>query len=93
MLSFMLYLNIGLNLFIKAQKSSLDWWCHLLVGRSYWIRFTILSCLLTLGSKRFMLCCLLIYGGCRYENLVRKFVTSVRFVNMLRKAPKHPQVY
>ena len=52
MLSFMFYLNIGLNLFLKAQKSSLNWWCHLLVGRYCWMRSTILSCLLTLGIKK-----------------------------------------
>ena len=37
MLSFMLYLNMGLNSYIKAQKSSLDWWCHLHIGRYCWI--------------------------------------------------------
>ena len=90
MLSFMLYLNMGVNLFIKAQKSSLDWWCHLLVGRYCWMRSTILSCLLTLDSKRFMLFCLLVCSGHRCENLVRKFVGSDRFVNLLRIAHRHP---
>ena len=93
MLSFMLYLNMGLNLIIKAQKSSLDWWCHLLIGRYCWMRSTILSFLLILGIKRCMLCCLLVFGGHRCENLVREFVNSVRFVNMLKIAHKHPQVY
>ena len=86
MLSFMLCLNMGLNLYIKAQKSILDWWCHLLVGRYCWMKSTMLSCLLILGTKRCMLCCLLVFGGHRCENPVREFVSSVRFVNMLRTA-------
>ena len=32
-------------------------------------------------------------GGYRCDNLVRKFVSNVRFVNMLKIAHKHPQVY
>ena len=32
-------------------------------------------------------------GGHRCKNLVRKFVSNVRFVNMLKIAHKHPQVY
>ena len=40
-----------------------------------------------------MLCCVFMYGGHRCENLVKKFVTNARFVNMLRIAYKHPQVY
>ena len=93
MLSFMLYLNMGLNLFIKAQKSSLDLWCHLHVGRYCWMKSTILSCLLILGIKRCMFCFLLICGGHRCENHVREFSKSVRFGNMLKIAHKHPQVY
>ena len=53
--SFMLYLNMGLNLYLKAQKSSLDWWCHLHVDRYCWMKSTMLSCLLILGIKRWML--------------------------------------
>ena len=40
-----------------------------------------------------MLCCMLVCGGHRCENHVREFVKSVRFVNMLNIAHKHPQVY
>ena len=36
---------------------------------------------------------LLVYGGHRCENPVREFVSSVRFVNMLRIAHKHTQDY
>ena len=32
-------------------------------------------------------------GGYRCENIVRKFFSNVRFVNMLKIARKHPQVY
>ena len=53
----------------------------------------MLSCLLILGTKRCMLCCLLVFGGPRCENPVSEFVSSVRFVNMLRTALRHPQVY
>ena len=93
MFSFMLCLNMGLNLYLKAQKSSVDWWCHLLIGRYYCMRSTILSCLLILGTKRCMIYCPLIFGGPRCENHIREFVNSVRFVNMLRTAQRHPQVY
>ena len=55
MLSFMLYPNTDLNWSLKVQKSSLDWWCHLLIGRCCWIRSTKLSCLLILGLKRCMI--------------------------------------
>ena len=51
MLSFILCPNTGLNWSLRAQKSSLDWWCHLLVGRYCWIKSTILSCLLILAQK------------------------------------------
>ena len=54
------------------------------------MKSTILSCLLTLGSKSCVLCCLLVCSGHRCENLVRKSISSVRFVNMLRIAHKHP---
>ena len=40
-----------------------------------------------------MLCCLLVCGGRTCENLVRKFVSNLRFVKMLKIAHKHPQVY
>ena len=53
----------------------------------------MLSCLLILGTKRCMLCCLLMFGGPKCENHVREFVSSVIFVNMLRTAHRHPQVY
>ena len=52
----------------------------------------MLSCLIILGTKRCMLCCLLIFGGPKYENYVRGFASSVRFFNMQRTAPRHPQV-
>ena len=91
MLSFILCPNTGLNWSLRAQKSSLDWWCHLLVGRCCWMRSTTLSCLLILGLKRCMLCCLLVCGGHRWEFPVSKFVSHVRFVNMLKIAHKHPQ--
>ena len=57
------------------------------------MRSTILSCLPSLGSKRCMLYCLLVCSSHRCENLIRKFVSNVRFVNMLKIAHKHPQVY
>ena len=40
-----------------------------------------------------MLCCLLVYSGHRCENCASKFANSVRLVNVLRIAHKHPQVY
>ena len=40
-----------------------------------------------------MLCCLLVCGGHRCEFLLSKFVSNVRFVNMLKIAYKHPQAY
>ena len=83
----------GLNWYIKALESSLDCWCHLLVSRYCWIKSTTLSCLLILGLKRYMLCCLLMCGGHRYKKLIRKFVNNVRFVNVLKIAHKHPQAY
>ena len=57
------------------------------------MRSTRLSCLLILGPKRCMLCCLLVCGGHRCEFLVSKFVSNVKFVNMLKIAHKHPQAY
>ena len=93
MLSFMLYLNMGLNLYIKAQKSSPDWWCHLHIGSFCWMKSTMLSYLIILATKRCILCCLLVFGGLRCENHVREFVSSVTFVNVLRTARKHPQAY
>ena len=63
MLSFILCLNMDLNSYIKAQKSSLEWWFHLYIGRYCWMNSTIASCLLLLGTKRCMLCCLLMCGG------------------------------
>ena len=92
MLSFILCLNIGLNLYTKAQKSSLAWRYHLHVGRYCWTRSRMLSCPLILGTERFMLCCLLIFGGPKCENFLRGFASSVRFNNTQRKAHKHPQV-
>ena len=53
----------------------------------------MLSYLLTLGTKRFMLCFLLVFGGPKCDNHVREFVSSAIFVNMLRTANSHPQVY
>ena len=40
----------------------------------------MLSCPLILGTKRCMLCCLLMFGGPKCENHVRGFASSVRFV-------------
>ena len=57
------------------------------------MRSTILSCLLVLSLKKCMLCCLLVCGGHRCEFLVREVVSNVKFVNMLKIAQKHPQVY
>ena len=91
MLSFILCPNTGFNWSLKAQKSSLDWWCHLLVSSFCWMKSTILSCLLILAQKRCMLYYLLVYGGRRCEFLISKFVSHVGFVNMLNIAHKHPQ--
>ena len=57
------------------------------------MKSTTLSCLLILASKRCMLCCLIMCGSHKCENLVREFVSFVRFVNMLKIAHKHPQDY
>ena len=91
MLSFMLCPNTDLSWSLKAQKSSLDWWCCPIVGRCCWMGSTTLSCLLILGLRRCMLCFLPMYGGHTWEVLVSKFVSLVRFVNTLRIAHKHPQ--
>ena len=93
MLSFMLYLNIGLNLYIKVQNSRLNWWCHLYIGGYYCIRSTMLSYLLILGTKRCTIYCLLVFSGHKCENHVREFVGRVRVVNMPKTAHKHPQIY
>ena len=61
MLSYMLCPNTDLSWSLKVQKSSLDWWCNLLVGRCCWMRSTTLNCLLILGLRRCMLCCLPMY--------------------------------
>ena len=63
MLNFIFSLKMDLSWSLKAKKSSLDWWCRLLVGRCCWMRSTKLSCLLILGLGRCMLCCLLVFGG------------------------------
>ena len=91
MLSSMLYQNMAMNWSIKAQKSSLDWWCHLLVGRYCWMKSSTLNSLLIFAPKRCIPCYLLMCGGHRCENLVRKFVYNARFVNMLKIAYKHPR--
>ena len=91
MLSFILCPNTGLNWSLKAQKSSLYWWCHLFVDRCCWMRSTTLSCLLILGPKRCMLCCLPMYGGYTWGFLDSKFISLFRFVNVLRIAHNHPQ--
>ena len=57
------------------------------------MRSTILSCPLILGIKRCMLCYLLVFGGRKCENHIRGFANSVRFVNMLRTAHRHLQVF
>ena len=45
------------------------------------------------GSKKMHICCLLVSDGARCENPVSLFISSVRFVNVLRIALRHPQVY
>ena len=57
------------------------------------MKSTTLSCLLILGTKRYILCFLLAYGGHRCEKPIREFVSIVRFIKMLKIAYKHPQVY
>ena len=57
------------------------------------MKSTILSYLLILGIKICMLCFLHVCGGHRCEKLVRKFAKSVKFVNILKIAHRHPQVY
>ena len=57
------------------------------------MKSTMLSCLLILGTKRCMLCCLLVCGYKRCESPARDCLKSVRFVNILKIACKHPQVY
>ena len=57
------------------------------------MRSTTLSGLLILGLKRCMLCCLLVCGGHRLEFLVSKFVSNVKFVNVLKIAHKPSQAY
>ena len=52
----------------------------------------MLSCLLILGTKRCMLCWLLVFGGPKCDNHVSGFASSVRFVNVQRTACRHPQV-
>ena len=90
-LSFIWCLNMDLISSIKAQKSSLDWWCCLFVSKCCCMKSIMLSFLLILGPKRCMLCCLLVCGGHRYKNHVREFEKSVRFVNMLKISYKHPR--
>ena len=53
----------------------------------------MLSCLLILSTKRCILCWLLIFGGPKCENLLKKLVNSVKFVNVQRIAYRHLQVY
>ena len=55
--------------------------------------YTIISCLLILGTKRCMLYFMLVFGEPKCKNHVREFMNSVRFVNMLNTAERHPQVY
>ena len=55
------------------------------------MKSTTPSCLLILGLKKCMLCYLLVCGGHRLEFPVKKFVSNVKFVNMLKIAHKHPQ--
>ena len=57
------------------------------------MKFTTLSCLLILGPKRCMVCCLLVCSGHRCEFLVSEFFSPARFVNMLKIAHRHPQDY
>ena len=91
MLSFTLYPNMGLNWCLRVQKSSLDWWRHFLFGRCCWMKSTTPSCLLILGLKRCMICCLLVCGGHRWEFPISKFVSHVKFFNILKIAHKPPQ--
>ena len=53
----------------------------------------MLSYLLILGTKRCLLCCLLMFEGPKYDNHVREFANSDRSFNMQRTACRHPQVY
>ena len=73
-LSSMLCQKTVLNWYIKAQKSSLDWWCHIFIGRYCWTKSTRLSCLLILGPKDacFVVCsCVVaIYAKCLLESLL-----------------------
>ena len=55
------------------------------------MRSTTVSCLLVLDLRRCMLCCLAMYGGYTWDFLISKFVSLVRFVNVLRIAHKYPQ--
>ena len=52
----------------------------------------MLSFPLISGTKRCMLCCLLVFGGPKCENHVRGFASSIRFVNMQITARRHPQI-
>ena len=54
------------------------------------MRSITLSCLIILGLKRCMLCCLIVYGGHICGELVIKFAKLVRFVKMLKIAHKYP---
>ena len=87
-LSSMLCPNMGLSWSIKAQKSSLDWCCYLFFTRYCWMRSTTLSCLLVLGLKSYMLCCLLVCGSHRWEFLV----SNIKFANVLKIEYKHPRL-
>ena len=53
----------------------------------------MLSFLLILGTKKYMLCCLLVFGGPKCDNYIRGFAGSVRFVNKQTTARRHPQVF
>ena len=52
----------------------------------------MLSFLLILGTKRCMLCYLLVFGSPKCDNHIKGFVSSIRFVSMLKTAHRHPQV-
>ena len=90
MLSFMLYQKKDLNLYTKAQKNSPDLWFCLHIVKYCLMKSTKLSCLLILGTKRYMVYYLLVFGGLKCENYGRGFVGRVRFVNMLKTVYRHP---
>ena len=50
----------------------------------------MVNCPPILGTKICMLCCLLMFGGPKCENHVKRLSNSIRFVIMQKTAYKHP---